>query len=141
MGFIHPRTALTAIKIKNAKPGRYCDGGGLYLIVDDSGAKRWMLRTVIHGKRHDLGLGSISLVSLAAAREEAVRLRKIARDGGDPLAERREKKKAVERERAVPTFESASRQVHSEHSKSFRNPKHAAQWITSLETYALSSQT
>lgn len=135
MGFIHPRNVLTAVKIKNAKSGRYCDGGGLYLIVDDSGAKRWVLRTLIHGKRHDLGLGSLSLVSLAQAREEAIRLRKIARNGGDPLAERREKKKAVERERTIPTFESAARQVHAEHSKSFRNPKHAAQWITSLETY------
>jgi integrase len=136
MGFLHPHDALTAVKIKSAKPGRYCDGGGLYLIVDDSGAKRWVLRTLIHGKRHDLGLGSLSLVSLAEAREEANRLRKTARDGGDPLAERREKKKAVERERNIPTFEAAARQVHAEHSKSFRNPRHAAQWITSLETYA-----
>ncbi len=43
MGSIHPRNALTSVKIKNVKPGRYCDGGGLYLMVDDSGAKRWVL--------------------------------------------------------------------------------------------------
>jgi hypothetical protein len=133
---IHPRDALTAVKIKNAKPGRYCDGGGLYLVVHDSGAKRWVLRTLIQGKRHDLGLGSLSLVPLGEAREEAIRLRRMARDGGDPLAERREKKKAVEREQNIPTFDAAARQVHAEHSKSFRNPKHAAQWISSLETYA-----
>ncbi len=80
----------------------------------------------------------MSLISLAGSAREAIRLRKIARDGGDPLAERREKKKAVERERSIPTFEAAARQVHAEHSKSFRNPKHAAQWITSLETYVFS---
>ena len=64
----HPEKALSAGKIKNAKPGRYADGNGLYLVVDDSGAKRWMLRTVIRGKRCDLGLGGLSLVSLADAR-------------------------------------------------------------------------
>ena len=88
----HPEKALTAAKIRNAKPGRYADGNGLYLFVDDSGAKRWMLRTVIQGKRCDLGLGGLSLVSLAEAREEAGRLRKIARNNGDPLAERRKEK-------------------------------------------------
>ena len=86
---MHPEKALNAAKIKNAKPGRYADGNGLYLICDKSGAKRWILRTVIHGKRCELGLGSLRLVSLADAREEAARLRKIARKNGDPLAERR----------------------------------------------------
>ncbi|TDI81077.1 MAG: DUF4102 domain-containing protein, partial [Betaproteobacteria bacterium] len=57
-----------------AKAGRYGDGNGLYLIVDPSGAKRWVLRTVVMGKRRDIGLGGLSLVSLAEAREEAMRL-------------------------------------------------------------------
>ena len=48
--------ALTAVRIRNAKPGKYADGNGLYLVVDESGAKR-TLRTVIRGKRHELGLG------------------------------------------------------------------------------------
>jgi integrase len=126
----HPEKALSAVKIRNAKPGRYADGNGLYLIVDDSGAKRWMLRTVIRGKRCDVGLGGLSLVSLAEGREEAVRLRKIARKGGDPLAERRRER------RIVPTFEEVAREVHKAHSATFRNPKHAAQWITTLEIYA-----
>ena len=125
----HPEKALSAVKIKNAKPGRHADGNGLYLVVDDSGAKRWLLRTVIRGKRCDLGLGGHSLVSLADAREEAARLRKIARKGGDPLAERREEL------RVVPTFEVAAREVHGAHAATFKNEKHAAQWITTLETY------
>jgi hypothetical protein len=113
----------------------HCDGNGLYLQVDESGAKRWILRTTINGKRCELGLGGLSWVSLADARDKAYELRKAAREGGDPLTERREAKKAGERERSIPTFESAARQVHSEHSKTFRNPKHAAQWMTSLEAY------
>ncbi len=126
----HPEKALSAAKIKNAKPGRYADGNGLYLIVDDSGAKRWMLRTVIRGKRCDIGLGGLSLVTLADAREDAIRLRKVARKGGDPLAERRQER------RVVPTFEEAAREVHGTHAATFKNAKHAAQWITTLETYA-----
>jgi Arm domain-containing DNA-binding protein len=42
----HPERVLTAIKVRALKkPGRYADGNGLYLIVEPSGAKRWMLRT------------------------------------------------------------------------------------------------
>jgi integrase len=121
-------TRLTALRVKTLKkPGRYGDGNGLYLVVDAGGAKRWMLRVVARGKRCDLGLGSAALVSLVDARDEAVRLRKIARNGGDPLADRRRERQAI------PTFKSAATQVHAEHSKVFRNRKHRAQWLKSLE--------
>ena len=60
---------LTALKVKTlSKPGRYGDGNGLYLVVDQSGARRWMLRTMVQGWRRDMGLGSARLVSLADAR-------------------------------------------------------------------------
>src|SRR5215207_6628777 len=99
----HPEKALSAMQIRALKePGRYADGNGLYLVVDPSGAKRWVLRTVVQGRRRDLGLGSLRLVSLAEAREQATQYRKIARQGGDPLAERRKDR------RTVPTFAEAS---------------------------------
>jgi integrase len=126
----HPEKALNAIKIRNAGPGRHADGNGLYLQVDDSGAKRWVLRIVIHRKRCELGLGGLSLVTLAEAREEAIRLRKIARKGGDPLAERRQERQVV------PVFEAVAREVHDTHSPTMRNAKCAAQWLGRLETYA-----
>ncbi len=125
----HPEKALTAVAIRNAKPGRYADGNGLYLVVDDSGARRWTLRTVIKGKRCELGLGALSLTPLAEAREEAARLRRIARKGGDPLAQRRQER------RTVPTFEEAARQVHESRAATFRNVKHRADWLSSLVTY------
>ncbi|WP_353806533.1 Arm DNA-binding domain-containing protein [Mesorhizobium sp.] len=50
-------------------PGRYADGNGLYLIVDPSGAKRWLLQTVVQGRRRDIGLAGLSVTSLAEARE------------------------------------------------------------------------
>jgi hypothetical protein len=86
----HPQKVLTSVRINNlSKPGRYGDGNGLYLVVDPSGAKRWMLRTVIQGKRRDIGLGGLRLVSLAEARAKALELRRIARDGEDPIEARR----------------------------------------------------
>lgn len=126
----HPNQRLTAVRVRGlTEPGRYADGNGLYLVVDPSGSKRWLLRTAINRRRCDLGLGSAQLVSLADARAEAARLRRIARDGGDPLAERRRER------RTVPTFQQAALQVHAAHSSTFRNEKHKAQWLSSLTAY------
>src|SRR5689334_1912574 len=106
----HREKVLSSARVRTVTtPGRYTDGGGLYLIVDDSGAKRWILRTIVKGRRRDIGLGGLSFTSLAEAREEAARLRKIARAGGDPLAERRHAR------RTVPTFRDAAEKVHAAH--------------------------
>lgn len=124
----HPYRALSAIKVKSLTvPGRYADGNGLYLLIDPNGAKRWVLRTVVHRRRRDIGLGSVRLVSLAEARARASELRKIARSGGDPIAARRSV--------AIPTFAEAARKTHEEHKHSWHNDKHAAQWINTLSQY------
>ncbi len=126
----HPEKALSAAFVRTvSEPGKYNDGHGLFLRVDKSGAKRWVQRIVIRGKRTELGLGPVPLVSLAEAREQAVTNRKIARAGGDPL-------RAKHEAQAVLTFEEAARKVHAIHEPSWRNKKHAAQFITTLETYA-----
>lgn len=127
----HPDRALTAVRVRQLnKPGRHADGGGLYLLVDLNGAKRWVLRTVVHGRRRDIGLGSARLVSLAEAREQAGLFRKTARSGRDPVAEYRSKRKTV------PTFAEAARVVHEQHARSWRNAKHGAQWLSTLERFA-----
>jgi integrase len=123
----HPEKALTALAIKNlTKPGRYADGNGLYVVVDPSGAKRWVLRTVVQGRRRDMGLGSLQLVSLADARARATTYRRLARDGGDPVAEKR--RASI----VVPTFEEAARTTYAEHKKAWKNGKHTEQWLQSL---------
>jgi len=128
----HPEKALSAVRVRNLNvPGRYADGNGLYLVVEPSGAKRWLLRIVVQGRRRDIGLGGLSLVGLAEAREKALAYRKLAREGGDPLAERRRVKVVI------PTFAEAAEAVHAEHKASWKNEKHAAQWISTLTTYAL----
>jgi len=129
---MHPTNELSALKVKNLKAaGRYVDGNGLYLVVDATGAKRWLLRIVVQGRRRDMGLGSATLVSLAEARQAAIKYRKIARDGGDPFEERRAK------QTSVPTFAEAARHVHAASKSTWKNPKHAQQWINTLETYAI----
>jgi hypothetical protein len=85
----HPMEALTGHFVHTVQEcGTYADGNGLYLRVDGSGSKRWILRTVVRGKRRDIGLGGFSCTSLVQARTRARILRKIAREGGDPLAAR-----------------------------------------------------
>ena len=126
----HPEKALTAAQVKTAsRPGKYRDGNGLFLRVEKSGSKRWVQRINIRGKPTELGLGSASLVPLAEAREIALENRKIARGGGDPLRSRSEAS-------ATFSFEEASREVHKIHRPSWRNKKHAAQFISTLEKYA-----
>jgi integrase len=123
----HPEKRLTPAGVRSTKtPGRHADGNGLYLVVDPSGAKRWVLRVVVKGRRCDIGLGGVSLVALPEAREEARRLRGLARKGVDVLAERRAS-------RSMLTFEEAARKVHEQHGAAFKNEKHRAQWLASLE--------
>lgn len=130
-GIRKPEKALTAQFVKTARePGKYFDGHGLLLRVQPNGARQWVQRIVIRGKRCELGLGNPSLVSLAEARETALANRKLARAGGDPKQARKEAE-------AVLTFEEAARKVHALHLPTWRNAKHGAQFIATLESYAL----
>jgi len=97
--------------------------------VEPSGAKRWVLRTTINGRRRDFGLGSARDVSLRDAREQAAAWRRAARSGRDPTQERTAK-------RASLTFATAAEKVHGERAGLWRNTKHGAQWLTTLRTYA-----
>jgi integrase len=124
-----PQKALTAAAVRNAKPGKHYDGNGLFLRVDVTGARRWVQRITVRGKQREIGLGSAALVSLAEAREWALSNRRLARAGGDPLAAKREAT-------AIMTFEEAARAVHEAHKPTWKNAKHAAQFISTLETYA-----
>jgi len=122
------------LQVKAAtKPGRYVDGDGLMLVVKPGGAKSWQLRIQANGKRRDFGLGSASLVSLADARERAYEMRKQVRAGDDPVALKEASRKLSA---AIPSFETAVRDLHEERKAGWRNGKHRDQWLSSLETYA-----
>lgn len=121
---------LTALGVKNAKPGRHVDGKGLCLVVKPTGAKSWVLRVQVDGKRRDIGLGSTDMLSLAEARARAAEGRKWAKQGLDPSHEWR-KSRAV-----IPTFQVAAERYHALHRSGWKSEKHAAQWLTTLEEYA-----
>ncbi|MDG1431875.1 MAG: integrase arm-type DNA-binding domain-containing protein [Paracoccaceae bacterium] len=122
---------LTARKAESLKePGHYVDGDGLALVIGKRGGKSWVLRTMVRGKRCDIGLGGYSWVSLAEAREKAREARKVAREGGDPIAQRKARV-------ACPTFAEAARKVHADQVLGQgSNGKHKDQWINTLVTYA-----
>ncbi len=125
----HKERVLSAALVRSVKePGFYGDGNGLYLKVDSNGAKRWVQRLVIHSRRRDIALGSVGIVSLAEARELALQFRKIARNGGDPIAARKAQS-------AIPTFKQAAEKVHDLYLPSWRNAKHGKQWLATLEEY------
>lgn len=119
-------------------PGRYGDGGGLYLLVDASGARRWLLIFRQSGRQREMGLGSASVVSLADARRRRDEARQLIADGRDPIAEKRKPDPATVK---ATTFGSFADQLVPELSKGFRNAKHAAQWTSTLNTYAASLRT
>lgn len=115
--------------------GRHGDGNGLYLVVDPSGARRWIVRVTVKGQRNrqgkplrtDFGLGSAEIVTLQQAREQALEYRRMAKGGLNPR---------YHVAKQVPTFEEVAQQVHVERLPIWKNPKHAQQWINTLREYA-----
>ena len=79
---------LSARRTETAGPGRHGDGRGLYLLVKASGARSWLLRYQMNGKRRDMGLGAYPEVTLAMARELAIEARRLIAKGQDPIAAR-----------------------------------------------------
>ncbi len=128
---------LTAQQVKARKaPGMVADGGGLYLQVSPGGAKSWVFRYQIAGKRRDMGLGSVDDVSLAEARDRARDARKQVKDSIDPIDHRRNERAATALENAkAMTFKACAEAYIAAHRAGWRNDKHAAQWPSTLQTY------
>lgn len=116
-----------------AGPGRFSDGGGLYLTVDPSGARRWLFMYRHSGKQREMGLGGTGAVSLADARRKRDEARKLLADGLDPLAEKR---RAGEKAAPVVTFGAFSDDLVASLAKGFKSEKHIHQWRASLARYA-----
>ena len=121
---------LTALQVKSLKqPGRFGDGGGLYLVVRPTGSKSWIQRIVVDGKRRDIGLGGFPAVSLAAARQRATGNLTAVAEGRDPQAERQQR-------RALPTFRDTAAAYVKAYRARWRNPKTETAWRGSFENHA-----
>jgi integrase len=120
---------LTVRKVESAKPGKYSDGGNLYLIVSETGSRKWVLRFTWRGRAKEMGLGSVAGVPLADAREKAASARRKIAQGLNPIDERK-------RDGGIPTFGKMADDVWETLAAGFRNAKHKAQWKSTLENYA-----
>lgn len=137
--------ALTALEIKNAKPGMHADGGGLYLHVGKAGNASWIFRFQLNKRRREMGLGALSALSAVEARAKAAELKAMVGRGIDPL----ELKQAVQQQEAqalaaqqqkealdVATFQRATEKHLALKESGWRNAKHRQQWANTLTTYA-----
>ncbi len=135
--------ALSSMAVKNAKPGRHADGGGLHLLVKETGARSWVYRFMLNGKSRDVGLGAASgtdAISLANARNAAAALRVKVKAGIDPLEERdRIANEALASAQAAKiagiTFKAVAGAYITANEASWRNPKHRQQWRNTLASY------
>jgi len=121
---------LSPRKVTSTGPGKYEDGGGLRLVVSKKGAKKWILRFTIGGKRREMGLGSLPDVTLVAAREKASECRLQVGKGIDPIEARRPEPEKT------PTFTTCAARYIRAHRHGWKNAKHARQWVRTLKTYA-----
>lgn len=131
----HKVEHLTAAFCKSAKPGRHTDGRGLYLVVEPTGAKRWMQRFQMDKKRQDIGLGPYPAVGLADARAKAHANREMIERGLNPVTEKQKAAEALKLEKARQTFQEAVDSYLSLKLVAFRNAKHRQQWRNTLEQY------
>ncbi|WP_366119395.1 integrase arm-type DNA-binding domain-containing protein [Aquabacterium sp.] len=120
------------------EPGHHAVGGvaGLYLYINTAGARSWVLRAMVGAKRRHMGLGGFPDVSLAQARDRARRARDDVANGIDPIAERRANQSRLRIKQATDkTFQQAAEAYIHAHGDTWRNSKHRAQWVSSLERY------
>ena len=131
---------LSALEVSRlTAPGHHAVGGvaGLYLYVLDTGARSWVLRTMVGEKRRHMGLGGYPDVPLAQAREKARAAKAEVSQGTDPIAQRVALASQLKAQQATQkTFEEAAKAYMEAHEKAWKNPKHRAQWGSTLKTYA-----
>jgi integrase len=129
---------LSAILVsKLSRPGHYGDGEGLWLQISGSGSKSWVFRFTLAGRAREMGLGSLNAVSLAIAREKARECRLLLSGGKDPIVERDASRTASALTAArFKTFDQCAAAYIGAHRAGWKNAKHAAQWETSLASYA-----
>lgn len=126
---------LSARGIVGLPPGKHADGGGLWLVKREDGGGQWVLRVTIHGRRREMGLGSLLDVSLKGAREAAEKWRASVRTNVDPIKERERqrreaaKKLHVLKEIADDAFESRKAEL--------KGDGKAGRWFTPLELHIL----
>jgi integrase len=123
--------------ISKKRRGRYSDGDGLVLQISKWGTKSWIFRFERDGRERHMGLGSLSTVSLAMARDAAQKCRQLLLEGRDPIEQRNAelRQRRLEMAKHV-TFRECGEEYIAAHQAGWRNAKHRGQWSSTLLTYA-----
>jgi integrase len=127
------KNKLTALQAKTRKAGRYGDGAGLYLVVAETGGRKWVFRFTLGGRVTEMGLGSADAVPLADARNRADEARKCVGRGLNPIEQKKEAARAAA---GKPTFGQVADELISSKESGWRSARHRRQWRDTLETYA-----
>ena len=126
---------LTAVEVKAASPGKYSDGGGLWLVKRKVGGGQWVLRVTVHGRRREMGLGSAIEISLKDARTTAAKWRNLAAQEVDPIKQRKKDRRTAQRnlhiltDIATDAFESRKAEL--------KGDGEAGRWFSPLRLHTL----
>lgn len=126
---------LTAVGVRSLPPGKYSDGGGLWLHRREDGGAQWFVRVTVHGRRREMGLGPVQEVSLKQARDCASEARQLARQGIDPIKKRAADRRAAERnlhvlrDVALDAFEARKAEL--------KGDGEAGRWLSPLQLHVL----
>ncbi|WP_029074469.1 tyrosine-type recombinase/integrase [Kaistia adipata] len=126
---------LTAVSVRSLPAGKYSDGGGLWLHKRPDGGGQWFLRFTIHGRRREMGLGSVADVSLKEARGAADSARAVVRANLDPIKER--DRQAREAARDVHMLRDIALDAFESRKAELKGDGKAGRWFTPLELHVL----
>lgn len=134
-GLAHAFNKLSAAFVKTAPAGKHSDGGGLWLHQRADGGAQWVLRVTVHGRRREMGLGSLSKTSLKQVRLEADKWRALARDGKDPIKEREKQRRQSERN--LHMLADVAKDCFDARKAELRGDGKAGRWFSPLELHVL----
>ncbi len=126
---------LTAVEVKAAPPGKYCDGGGLWLVKQPNGGGQWVFRANVHGRRREMGLGGIAEVSLKDARTAAAKYRSQVAQDVDPIKQRAKERRAASRNLHV--LDDIARDAFESRKAELKGDGVAGRWWSPLKLYVL----
>jgi hypothetical protein len=129
------RHKLSSAQVRNAAPGKYADGAGLWLHKRPDGGAQWFLRITLHGRRREMGLGSLAEVSLKEARVSAEKWRAVLRDGKDPIKERDRIRRLAARE--DNSLAVVARDAFESRKAELKRDGAAGRWFSPLELHVL----
>jgi integrase len=131
----HSLNRMSAAEVKSAAPGKHADGGGLWLVKQDTGAAQWVLRVTVHGRRREMGLGSFPALTLKEARESAAKWRALVAQEVDPIKQReKERREAV---RNLHILNDIAKDAFESRKAELKGDGEAGRWWTPLKLHIL----